>query len=144
MNLVSDDTSQMASLQWLNMIRPPILPPLSFVFSCFLRLVLCFACVCLCECTVGRESEEHLSIQGSSPLGSYSRQSSNAHFKVWVERWPLIERLFPSICPHSSVSDVTGHFHTPTLLCTLLFILLWTWVGHNHTVVLLAVVELLI
>lgn len=56
---------------------------------------------------------------------------------VWVEHLPLLERLSPSKRPLSPASDVTGHFHTPTLFNNMLFILQWTWVGHSHTVVVL-------
>lgn len=94
-----------------------------------------YVCMCLFECMVHRVGYS----REASPLGSRSGQSTNAHFKVWVE--PLIERLSSSKRPLSPVSDVTGHFHTPTLFNTLFFLSLHlTCVGHNATVLLLLVV----
>lgn len=142
MKIMSDDTSWMASSQRLSMICLLILAPLSFilpsshcssilVFPASFSSMHVFVFVLLC-------SERGRSIRilkEASPLGSCSGQSTGALFKVWVERWPLIERLSASEHPLSPSSDVTGHFHTPTLFYSPLFILHWTGIGHNCTVV---------
>lgn len=140
MKIMSDDTSWMASSQRLSIICLLILAPLSFILpsshcSSILVILSSFllqhACVCLCA-FVFREREKHLDTEGSHPTGELQRA---ALFKVWVERWPLIERLSASEHPLSPSSDVTGHFHTPTLFYSLLFIFHWTGIGHSCTVV---------
>lgn len=82
------------------------------------------------ECS--REWQAFWRFKKANPQGSCRGQKHHAHFRAWVK--PLIERLPPSKHPLSPASDVTGHFHTPTLFNTLLLILHWSCVGRNpHT-----------
>lgn len=96
----------------------------------FLWKTLGYMCLPVKECS--RERQAFWRFKKANPRGSCRGQQHHAHFKVWVK--PLIERLPPSKHPLSPASDVTGHFHTPTLFNTLLLVLHWSCVGRNpHT-----------
>lgn len=102
-------------------------PLLPLVFLC---KTLGYMCLPVKECS--REWQAFWRFKKANPQGSCRGQKHHAHFKVWVK--PLIERLPPSKHPLSPASDVTGHFHTPTLFNTLLLVLHWSCVGRNpHT-----------
>lgn len=96
----------------------------------FLRETLGYTCLPVKECS--REWQAFWRFKKANPQGSSRGQKHHAHFKAWVK--PLIERPPPSKHPLSPASDVTGHFHTPTLFNTLLLVLHWSCVGRNpHT-----------
>lgn len=117
--------SWIASLPWQNTICLMIEVPPPFILLC-LHHMLSLSFIIADTCVKLREV-----FKEASPPGSCSRKSTNALLKLLLWHLPLIERLSLSKHPLSPSSDVTGHFHTPTLFNTMLFILHWTLGGHN-------------
>lgn len=119
-DLSPDITASVSHLYFFLLLT---LPP----SSCCIHLR---TCVCLRVCIV--ETGESIWVVYSKKPGQSTSALQSASLNAGLESkgWNA-----PSAQP-----DVTGHFHTPTLFNTLLFILHWTWVGHKHTVVLVVVV----